>query len=263
MIITERLNRTGRVRHAFFTRRGGVSEGVFASLNCGFGSGDNPDHIAANRASAMRRLGSGMNLGLDPDGGRLLTLYQIHSAEAVVVHEPWKPGEAPQADAAVTKVSGMALGVLTADCAPLLLADAAAGVIGAVHAGWKGALSGIVEAAVDAMIGLGAAAARIEAAIGPCIQQASYQVGPEFRDRFMDDDPANHDFFAASSKSRHFMFDLPACLGRKLDTLGVSFESVGADTCADEDRFFSYRRATRRREKDYGRGLAAIMLNGE
>ncbi len=257
MIITETLNQTGRVRHAFFTRQGGVSEGVFASLNCGFGSGDNPDHIAANRANAMNRL------GLDLDGGDLLTLYQVHSAKAVVVDKPWKPGQAPQADAAVTKVSGMALGVLTADCAPLLLADASSGVIGAVHAGWKGALGGIVEAAVDAMIGLGAEVAGIVAAIGPCIQQASYEIGPEFRDRFMDDDPANRDFFAASSRNGHFMFDLPAYLGRKLDTLDVSFESVGADTCADETRFFSYRRATQRREKDYGRGLAAIFLSGE
>ncbi|MDA1091026.1 MAG: peptidoglycan editing factor PgeF [Proteobacteria bacterium] len=256
MIVTETLNRSDRVRHAFFSRLGGISEGIFASLNCGFGSGDNPDHIAANRANAMRRLAP--DLGLD--GGSLLTLYQVHSAKAVVVETPWKPGEAPQADAAVTKIPGIALGILTADCAPLLLADAAHGVIGAAHAGWKGALGGVVEATVSAMIGLGAEKDHIEAAIGPCIQQASYEVGAEFLDRFMDDDPANRDFFIASSRDGHFMFDLPAYLGRKLDHLGVAFETVGRDTCADEGRFFSYRRATQHREKDYGRGLAAILL---
>ena len=161
MIITETLNRNDRVRHAFFSRLGGISEGLFASLNCGFGSGDNPDHIAANRANAMHRL------GLDINGGDLLTLYQVHSAKAVVVDTPWNPGEAPQADAAVTKIPGIALGILSADCAPVLLADAVTGVIGAVHAGWKGALGGVVEAAVDAMTGLGAKRGQSQAASGP------------------------------------------------------------------------------------------------
>lgn len=254
MIVTETLNQTGRVDHAFFTREGGVSEGVFASLNCGFGSGDNPDNIAANRSTAMNRL------GLDQD--ELVTLYQVHSAKAVIVQEPWKPGEAPEADAAVTKVSGIALGVLSADCAPVLMADATSGVIGAAHAGWKGALTGVVEATIDAMISLGAEMASIRAAIGPCIQQASYEVGPEFEGRFLDDDPGNCDFFIPSDRNGHFMFDLPGYLGKKLEALGIAFESVGADTCTDEDLFFSYRRATLRREKDYGRGLAAIMLRG-
>ena len=252
MIITETLKQSDRVRHAFFSRQGGISEGIFASLNCGFGSGDNPDHIAANRANAMKRL--------DLDEGALLTLYQVHSAKAVVVDAPWKPGEAPQADAAVTKIPGIALGILSADCAPVLLADAATGVIGAAHAGWKGALGGIVEAAVDAMTGLGAKKDQIQAAIGPCIQQASYEVGAEFRVRFMDDDATNRDFFITSSRDGHFMFDLPAFLGRQFDTLGVAYETLGLDTCADEVRFFSYRRATQRREKDYGRGLASILL---
>ena len=252
MIITETLKQSDRVRHAFFSRQGGISEGIFASLNCGFGSGDNPDHIAANRANAMKRL--------DLDEGALLTLYQVHSAKAVVVDAPWKPGEAPQADAAVTKIPGIALGILSADCAPVLLADAATGVIGAAHAGWKGALGGIVEAAVDAMTGLGAKKDQIQAAIGPCIQQASYEVGAEFRVRFMDDDATNRDFFITSSRDGHFMFDLPAFLGRQFDTLGVAYETLGLDTCADEVRFFSYRRATQRREIDYGRGLASILL---
>jgi len=257
MIISDALNRTKRVRHAFFSRLGGVSEGMFASLNCGFGSGDNPDHIAANRENAMRRLNPDLN------ATELLTLYQVHSATAVVVEKPWKPGEAPKADAAVTKVPGLALGILTADCAPVLLADAAAGVIGAAHAGWKGALSGVVDATVEAMVGLGAEVNNIQAAIGPCIHQASYEVGAEFRDRFMDDDAANQDFFIASVRGGHFMFDLPAYLGRTMDRLGVAFETVGLDTCSDDQRFFSYRRATQRQEKDYGRGLATIILSKE
>ena len=163
----------------------------------------------------------------------------------------------------MTKIPGIALGILSADCAPVLLADAVTGVIGAVHAGWKGALGGVVEAAVDAMTGLGAQTDQIQAAIGPCIPPTPHEVGAEFRDRFMDDDPANRDFFIASSRDGHFMFDLPAYLGRKLDALEVALETVGLDTCADEARFFSYRRATQRREKDYGRGLAAIILRGE
>ena len=253
MITAQSLNRLARVRHGFFTRRGGVSEGPFQSLNCGFGSGDNPEHVTANRRTAMRRLGFG--------DGELLTLYQVHSADVVVVEEAWKPGEAPRADGAVTRVTGLALGVLTADCAPVLLADEEAGVIGAVHAGWKGVLAGVAEAAVEAMRGLGAEAECITAVIGPCIQQASYEVGPELRARFVEAEPLSGDFFIAASRKGHFMFDLPACLARKLSDLGVVVETVPDDTCADESRFFSYRRATRSREKDYGRGLAAIVLS--
>ncbi len=253
MITAPSLKRFARVRHGFFTRRGGVSEGLFESLNCGFGSGDNPEHIAANRRAAMGRLGF--------EDGELLTLYQVHSADVVVVEEAWKPGEAPRADGAVTRVTGLALGVLSADCAPVLLADEEAGVIGAVHAGWKGALAGVAEAAVEAMRGLGAEAGRMAAVIGPCIQQASYEVGPEFRARFVDAEPLSGDFFIAASRQGHFMFDLPAYLARKLGALGVAVETVSDDTCADESRFFSYRRATQCREKDYGRGLAAIVLS--
>jgi len=252
MITAPSLKRFARVRHGFFTRRGGVSGGLFQSLNCGFGSGDNPEHVAANRGTAMRRLGF--------EDAELLTLYQVHSAEVAVVEAAWKPGEAPRADGAVTRLPGMALGVLTADCAPVLLADAEAGVIGAVHAGWKGALAGVAEAAVEAMRGLGAEAGGITAVIGPCIQQASYEVGPEFRARFRETDPSSGDFFVAAPRDGHFMFDLPAYLARKLGRLGVAVEMVREDTCADENRFFSYRRATRRREKEYGRGLAAIVL---
>ena len=255
MITAQTLNRSARVRHAFFTRAGGVSQGLYGSLNCGFGSGDNPDHVAANRSRALSRLAGDCEL---------LTLYQVHSPDVVIIEEPWRPSDAPKADAAVTGRPGLALGILTADCAPVLFADgdanAGAGVIGAAHAGWKGALEGVVEATVEAMTGLGARTSRITAAIGPCIQQDSYEVGPEFHDRFQDADPANGDFFVASSRDGHFMFDLPGYVGRKLDALGIAFETTGEDSCSDENRFFSYRRATRLGEKDYGRGLSAIVL---
>jgi YfiH family protein len=253
MITSEALSRDGRVRHGFFTREGGVSEGVFASLNCGLGSGDNPDHVAQNRDRAMDKLGL--------DGGDLVTLYQVHSAAAVVVEEPWKPGEAPHADAAVTRTPGVALGILTADCAPVLFADETAGVIGVAHAGWRGALDGILEAAVDAMCGLGAVPGRINAALGPTIQKASYEVGPEFHARFMDAATANGGFFEDAPRDGHFLFDLPGFLERRLENLGLAaVETFPDDTCADEKRFFSYRRATRLGEKDYGRGLAAILI---
>ena len=169
MITSQALNGKSRVRHGFFTREGGVSDGLFSSLNCGFGSGDNPDHITANRSLAMRRLGL--------EGDDLVTLFQVHSANVVVVDKPWKPGQAPRADAAVTRRPGIALGILSADCAPVLLADSEAGVIGAAHAGWRGALAGIVEATVEAMCVLGAERGRIGVAVGPCIQQDSYKVG--------------------------------------------------------------------------------------
>lgn len=255
MITAQALNGKGRVRHGFFTREGGVSEGLFASLNCGFGSGDNPEHIAANRALAMQRL--------DLAGDALVTLFQVHSADVAVVDKPWQPGQAPRADAAVTRRPGIALGVLTADCAPVLLNDGEAGVIGAAHAGWRGALKGVVEATVEAMCAIGAEKERISAAVGPCIQQDSYEVGPELHAEYVNASALSGDFFEPSGRDGHFMFDLPGYLGRCLDGLGLALvEGLGEDTCADEDRFFSYRRATQRREKDYGRGLAAIVLTG-
>ena len=253
MITAQALSRLDRVRHGFFTRRGGVSEGPFASLNCGFGSGDDPDRVKANRARAMERLGG--------NGDDLVTLHQVHSADVAVVDKDWTQDGKHPADAAVTRVPGVALGVLTADCAPVLMADAGAGVAAAAHAGWRGALEGILEATVEAMCGLGAERGRIAAAIGPCIQQASYEVGPEFQDAFLNAAQENGGFFAAAPRDGHFMFDLSGFLGRKLEDLGLAAVEVASDdTCGDEDRFFSYRRATLRREKDYGRGLAAILL---
>ncbi|HIM41289.1 MAG TPA: peptidoglycan editing factor PgeF [Rhodospirillales bacterium] len=255
MITSQALNGKSRVRHGFFTREGGVSDGLFSSLNCGFGSGDNPDHITANRSLAMRRLGL--------EGDDLVTLFQVHSADVVVVDKPWKPGQAPRADAAVTRRPGIALGILSADCAPVLLADSEAGVIGAAHAGWRGALAGIVEATVEAMCVLGAERGRIGVAVGPCIQQDSYEVGAELRAEYLSASALSGDFFKPSDRDGHFMFDLPGYLGRCLDGLGLaSVEGSDEDTCDDESRFFSYRRAIRRREKDYGRGLAAIFLTG-
>ncbi|NQV82433.1 MAG: peptidoglycan editing factor PgeF [Rhodospirillales bacterium] len=259
MITAQTLKRSVRVRHAFFTRTGGVSQGLYGSLNCGLGSDDDPDHVATNRACAQARLAGDLS-----GGAELVTLYQVHSPTVVCVEAPWRPGESPRADAMVTDRRGVALGVLTADCAPVLFADAeansGAGVIGAAHAGWQGALAGVIEATVQAMIGLGAQPSRITAAIGPCIQQSSYEVGPEFRDRFEAADPANRAFFAASSRPGHFQFDLPGYVGNALAGLGIAFETTGEDTCSDEHRFFSYRRATHRGEKDYGRGLSAILL---
>ena len=255
MITAQALDGLSRVRHAFFTREGGVSEGAFASLNCGFGSGDAPERIASNRARAMTRLGR--------RGDNLATLYQVHSADVAVVEKPWPKGQAPRADAQVTRAPGVALGILTADCAPILLADERAGVIGAAHAGWRGALDGVIEAAVAAMRGLGAKNADIVAAVGPCIQQASYEVGPEFHARFVAADPANTRFFKAAARPGHFLFDLSGYVADRLGRLGLRAVEAGAwDTCADEARFFSYRRAVLKGESDYGRGLSAIVLEG-
>ncbi|MDA0305797.1 MAG: peptidoglycan editing factor PgeF [Proteobacteria bacterium] len=253
MITDHALSQKKRISHAFFTRQGGVSDGVYGSLNCGFGSDDNPQHVARNRTLAMHRLGASDDC--------LATLYQIHSASVAVVDHAWNPADAPQADGAVTNVAGLALGILSADCAPVLLADADAGVIGAAHAGWKGALNGVVEATIEAMCALGAEYARITAAIGPCIQQASYEVGAEFHQQFVDTQTGHGEFFEIAAKDGHFMFDLPGFLVRKMHDLGLAaVSSTSEDTCADEARFFSYRRATHRGENDYGRGLSAIML---
>jgi len=241
------------IRHGFFTREGGVSDGLFASLNCGLGSGDDAVKVAENRGRAMAAL------GLKAD--RLATCYQVHSPSVVVVNAAWPSAERPRADAMVTQRKGVALGILTADCAPVLFADAGAEVIGAAHAGWRGALSGVLEATVEAMIGLGAAPERIGAGIGPCIAQPSYEVGPEFPAPFLAADPASADFFRPAPRSGHFLFDLGGYVERRLAELGLGrIERSGGDTAAEADRFFSYRRSCLRREKDYGRELSAICL---
>ena len=243
----------GGIRHGFFTRQGGVSDGIFTSLNCSFGSGDDAGKVEANRRLAMERLGSG--------AGRLVTCYQIHSAEAVVVETPWSREEAPRADALATRQKGVVLGILTADCVPVLFADREAGVIGAAHAGWRGALTGVLEATLAAMEGLGAAPERIEAAIGPAIAQSSYEVGPEFPAPFLAENPENAGFFIPSARAGHHLFDLPAYVERRLAQARLArVRRAPHDTAAEEERFFSYRRSCLRGEPDYGRGLSAIVL---
>jgi YfiH family protein len=233
--------------HGFFTRRGGVSDGLYDSLNCGFSTGDLREHVQENRDRAVARL------GLAPD--RLAAVHQVHSARVLVIGEDWTQGPLEQADALATKRRGVALGVLGADCAPVLLADVQAGVIGAAHAGWRGALNGVTDSVIDAMIGLGAEPARITAVIGPCIAQASYQVGPEFPAPFLDQDAANIAFFADSH------FDLPGYLRARLERRGLAavIPSLG-DTLAREDLFFSHRRATLAGNGISGRLLSALAL---
>ncbi len=233
------------LRHAFFTRQGGQGDGIYASLNCGFGSDEAPAVVEANRAHAMALM------ALPADA--LVTVHQIHSPDVSVVERPWPRSENPKADALVTDRPGVALGILTADCVPILFADTQAGVIGAAHSGWKGTRDGVSEATVDAMEKLGAHRSRIHAAIGPAIQQKSYEVGPEFPARFTDLDPATERFFIPSV--------LPGVVEARLRALGLgSVERSPHDTAAEADLFFSYRRATLRGEPDYGRGLSAIAL---
>ena len=252
LILQSRNLSAPNVAHGFFGRQGGVSQGLYASLNCGPGSKDSREAVMENRKRATEALSP---------GARLVTLYQIHSAEAVAVSEPWDIPENPKADAIVTDRSGVALGILTADCTPILLADSRAHVIGAAHAGWNGAISGVAGSVVGAMVRLGAKLERIRATIGPCISQAAYEVGPEFETRFRASDPANVRFFAPSAKADHWQFDLPAYVAHRLRQAGIeSVENLGVCTYAGENDFFSYRRTTHRKEADYGRQLSAIML---
>ncbi|MEM7179055.1 MAG: peptidoglycan editing factor PgeF [Pseudomonadota bacterium] len=233
------------IRHGFFTREGGVSEGIYAGLNGGQGSHDTARAVAENR----RRIAT----YLDVDD--LVSLHQIHSPEVVTVSGPM--AERPKADAMVTTTSGVALGTLSADCGPVLFADLEAGVIGAAHAGWKGALTGVLEATVGAMEALGAR--RITAVLGPCISQASYEVGPEFLDRFMDEDPGYGEFFAGGQGDR-MQFDLPGFILSRLRGAGADASWTGNCTYADPARFYSYRRACHLSEPDYGRLVSAISL---
>ena len=240
------------IAHGFFGRRGGVSKGIFASLNCGPGSGDDRADVIENRKRVSDALSPSASL---------LTLYQIHSGNAVTVTAPWNIGEGPQADAMATNVPGLALGILTADCAPVLFADAEAKVIGAAHAGWKGAISGVTDSTVGAMEALGAKRNRIAAVVGPCISQTNYEVGPEFRERFLDSDSSFARFLIPSGKLDHFRFDLEGFVAWRLDAAGLAnVERLTACTYAGEGDFFSFRRATHRGEKDYGRQVSAIVL---
>ena len=240
------------IRHAFFTRKGGVSTGIYDSLNVGRGSRDDDANVAENRRRAAEWF------GLTPDA--LNTCFQIHSARAEFAEAPWGAYR-PQADAVVTTLSSIACGALAADCAPVLIVDPEARVIAAVHAGWQGALTGVVEAAIEQMTRHGARNTRLTAAVGPCIGPKSYEVGLEFVERFTTDQPSSERFFNAAEKDDKRLFDLPAFVLGRLERAGVTdAEWTGHDTCAGEDLFFSNRRAHQRGESDYGRLLSAIML---
>ena len=256
MITSSQLSAHAKVKHGFFTRRDGVSGGVYKGLNCGYGSGDDNANIDQNRAIAMAKLGITRE--------DLNTLYQIHSADVVVAKSAWSIDERPKADALVTDQPGLAIGVTTADCTPVLFADPKAGVIGAAHAGWKGAFSGVLSGTVDQMEHLGAKRAHIVAAVGPCIHQKSYEVGPEFIQSFLDREATNTRFFVPSAKADHHLFDLPGFVLDKLSDLELfAVQNVSEDTYVADDKFFSYRRATHAKEADYGRGLSAIVLTND
>jgi polyphenol oxidase len=253
MLCASSLGAIDGLRHGFFTRQGGVSGGIYASLNCGPSSRDDTANVAENRARVAEIL------GVKPD--RLLSLSQQHSAEAVTVKKPWDGAKTPEADAMVTSTPGLALGVLTADCAPVLFADGEAGVIGAAHAGWRGALSGIVEATVKAMEKLGAAPERITAVIGPTISQKAYEVGSQYLEQFLAEEPGSGPFFVTDEASGEPHFDLPGYVGERLARAGVGqIADLGLCTYCEETRLFSYRRSQHHGEEDYGRQISAIVL---
>jgi YfiH family protein len=253
MLEASSLSSLAGIRHGFFTRDGGVSSGIYASLNGGVGSSDAPDQVAENRARMAATLGVARDC--------LLTCYQVHSPDVVIAEVPWSREARPHADAIVTRVAGLAVGVSTADCGPVLFADAQVRVVGAAHAGWRGALSGVLEATLAAMERLGAKRARIAAALGPMISQSNYEVGPDLVERFLAAEPGNAQFLIPSTRAQHALFDLPGYIAMRLQRAGIEqFDDLGLCTYADPARFFSYRRATHRGEPDYGRHVNAIAL---
>ncbi len=250
-IVTSKLLEVAGVRHAFFTRNGGVSEGIYGTLNVGLGSDDAPQSVRENRRRCAAHFGA--------EG--LVTVYQAHTAVALTTSGPWPDGP-PQADGVVTATAGLVCGALAADCAPVLFVDPQARIVAAAHAGWKGALSGIVEATVARMESLGARRDRLIAAVGPCIGPRSYEVGLEFLDRFRSEDPGFARFFAPGLSLEKRFFDLPGFVLGRLEAAGVaSCEWVGRDTCAESEHFFSNRRAFKQGEPDFGRLLSAIQLS--
>jgi polyphenol oxidase len=253
MIQARSLSALAGIRHGFFTRAGGVSQGIYASLNGGFGSHDRPDRVAENRARMAAALGMRAE--------HLLTAYQTHSADVVTAEAPWSPVTRPRADAIVTRTPGLAIGVTTADCGPVLFADADAGVIGAAHAGWRGALDGVIEAVIEALLALGAARERLVAALGPMIRQPNYEVGPEFVARFAAAEGGNRDFFKPTERPEHALFDLAGYITARLRRNGIRhIEDIGRCTYGSPAEFFSYRASCHRGEPDYGRHLNAIGL---
>jgi len=253
MLQAHALSNLPGIRHAFFTRAGGVSQGIYESLNSGVGSNDDPANVTENRARMAA------SLGVAPE--RFLTAYQIHSPQVVTVEAPWSPSERPKADAIVTHTPGLAIGVSTADCGPVLLADPEARVIGAAHAGWRGALTGVIEATVAAMETLGAKRDRMVAAAGPMIRQPNYEVGQDLLDRFVAVEPSNVRFFIRANRPGHMMFDLAGYVVSQLRRAEIAqIEDIGLCTYANPAQFYSYRRATHLAEPDYGRHVNAIVL---
>ena len=243
--------------HGFFSREGGVSSGIYASLNTGPGSDDAPEDVSENRARCARALGA--------DAGKLLTLYQVHSAKVVTVDTPWphddKNAHAPEADGFVTKTPGITLGILTADCMPFLFADANACVIGAAHAGWRGALGGVLENTIEKMVSLGAKPENIKAALGPCLRQLNFEVGLELVDAFTDKHPEAEQFFTSGVSDEKRQFDLAGFGRLRLASQGVTqLYDTGVCTLGEKERYFSYRASRRAKEPDYGRNLSAIVL---
>jgi hypothetical protein len=250
-ILANELSGNAGIAHGFFTRHGGVSRGIYASLNCGAGSKDDAAAVGENRGRVAAHLAA----------REIVSAHQVHGTNAVIVRKAWPAAERPRADALVTDTPGIAVGVLTADCAPVLFADARAGVVGAAHAGWRGALDGICEATIAAMEELGASRADIRAAVGPCIGTQAYQVGADFRLQFLDQDPASERFFTPPDASGRPHFDLSAYLVSRLEALGLAAAGANAAcTFANAERFFSYRRSRVKNEGDYGRQISAIVL---
>jgi YfiH family protein len=251
-VISANLKPGNSIKHGFFTRTGGVSDGIYAGLNVGIGSNDDPQKVATNRSRVASHFAQ------KPEN--LVTPYQIHSPEALVINGPFT-GERPKADAVVTKTSGVIAGILTADCGPVLFADANAGVVGAAHAGWQGAVGGILESTIEKMEYLGAKKADIVAVLGPTISQKNYEVGPEFVERLLSLDSENSQWLLPSSKPGHAQFDLPGYIINRLNGIGIAASWTGHCTYEDEERFFSYRRTTHRAEPDYGRQISAICIS--
>jgi polyphenol oxidase len=250
-LLASNLAGANGIAHGFFTRHGGVSTGIYASLNCGAGSKDVSTAVAENRARVAAHLGA----------SELLSAYQVHGVTALTVKEGWPAGERPRADGMVTATRGLALGVLTADCAPVLFADRHARVIGAAHAGWRGALAGILEATLEAMETLGAERLRIAAAVGPCIGRDVYEVGPDFETEFKDRDSASGRFFSRVATAERPRFDLAGYVEDRLRRSGIaSATSIGGCTFSQPEDYFSYRGSQARKERDYGRQISAIVL---
>ena len=247
------LERLPGIRHGFMTRAGGVSEGIYASLNCGLGSSDDQERVHENRRRVLHMV--------DIPAKTLLTAYQVHSPDVLVVEEEWRAGPRPKVDALVTKRSSIAIAASSADCVPILFADPEARVVAAAHAGWRGAIGGVLQATVKQMCALGARLERIRAGIGPCIGPASYEVGPEFPAPFLAQDPGNTRFFRPAQRAGHHMFDLASYVASELAAMNLAeIEAAHRDTCAEEGAFFSYRRSCLRKEPDYGRHVSVIGL---